>query len=109
MKMVRADLAVSGVMFTLDTESGFPDVVFITGVYGLGENIVQGTVDPDEFYVHKPTFRAGFRAVLSRSLGGKQLRMVYARGGRRNKKHCRAKNPARAFLPDRQRSTEARR
>ena len=77
MKMVRADGAASGVMFTLDTRS---DVVF-TGVYGLGENIVQGTFDSDEFYVHKPTFRAGRRAVLSRSLGGKQLRMVYARGG----------------------------
>jgi pyruvate,water dikinase len=82
MKMVRSDRAASGVMFTLDTESGFRDVVFITGVYGLGENIVQGTVDPDEFYVHKPTFRAGCRAVLSRSLGRKQLRMIYAdRGG----------------------------
>ncbi|HVZ54654.1 MAG TPA: phosphoenolpyruvate synthase [Pseudolabrys sp.] len=81
MKMVRADRASSGVIFTLDTESGFRDVVFITGVYGLGENIVQGAVDPDEFYVHKPTFRAGFRAVLSRSLGRKQLRMIYAEGG----------------------------
>ncbi len=81
MKMVRADRAASGVMFTLDTESGFSDVVFITGVYGLGENIVQGTVDPDEFYVHKPTFRQGHRTVLSRSLGGKQLRMVYQEGG----------------------------
>jgi pyruvate, water dikinase len=81
MSMVRADRAASGVMFTLDTESGFRDVVFITGVYGLGENIVQGTVDPDEFYVHKTTFCSGYRAVLSRSLGGKQLRMVYARGG----------------------------
>ena len=80
MKMVRADRASSGVIFTLDTESGFRDVVFITGVYGLGENIVQGTVDPDEFYVHKPTFRQGRRVVLSRSLGGKQMRMVYARG-----------------------------
>ena len=59
MKMVRSDRASSGVIFTLDTESGFRDVVFITGVYGLGENIVQGKVDPDEFYVHKPTFRAG--------------------------------------------------
>jgi pyruvate, water dikinase len=85
MKMVRADRAASGVTFTLDTESGFRDVVFVTGVYGLGENIVQGTVDPDEFYVHKPTFRSGFRAVLSRSLGSKQLRMVYAgRGGTKN-------------------------
>jgi len=78
MKMVRADRASSGVVFTLDTESGFRDVVFITGVYGLGENIVQGTVDPDEFYVHKPTFRQGHRAVLSRSLGRKQMRMIYA-------------------------------
>ena len=59
MKMVRSDRAASGVIFTLDTESGFRDVVFITGVYGLGENVVQGKVDPDEFYVHKPTFRAG--------------------------------------------------
>ena len=80
MKMVRADHASSGVIFTLDTEFGFRDVVFITGVYGLGENIVQGTVDPDEFYVHKPTFRQGYRVVLSRSLGRKQMRMVYARG-----------------------------
>ena len=81
MKMVKADRASSGVAFTLDTESGFRDVVFITGVYGLGENIVQGAVDPDEFYVHKPTFRIGHRAVLSRSLGRKHLRMVYAAGG----------------------------
>ena len=81
MKMVRADLAASGVIFTLDTESGFRDVVFITGAWGLGENIVQGKVDPDEFYVHKPTFRQGYRTVLSRALGGKQMRLVYA-GGR---------------------------
>jgi len=80
MKMVRSDLAASGVIFTLDTESGFRDVVFVTGAYGLGENIVQGAVDPDEFYVHKPTFDGGFRAVLSRRLGGKEKRMVYARG-----------------------------
>ena len=80
MKMVRSDLAASGVIFTLDTESGFRDVVFVTGSYGLGENIVQGKVDPDEFYVHKPTFRQGYRAVLSRSLGGKEVRLVYARG-----------------------------
>ena len=85
MKMVRSDRAASGVMFTLDTESGFRDVVFVTGVYGLGENIVQGTVDPDEFYVHKPTFRAGHRTVLNRSLGRKQMRMIYAdHGGIRN-------------------------
>jgi pyruvate, water dikinase len=80
MKMVRADLAASGVIFTLDTESGFRDVVFVTGSWGLGENIVQGKVDPDEFYVHKPTFRQGYRAVLSRALGTKELRLVYARG-----------------------------
>jgi pyruvate, water dikinase len=80
MKMVRADLAASGVIFTLDTESGFRDVVFITGSYGLGENIVQGKVDPDEFYVHKPTFVQGYRAVLSRSLGRKQIRLIYASG-----------------------------
>ena len=81
MKMVRSDRAASGVIFTLDTESGFRDVVFVTGVYGLGENIVQGTVDPDEFYVHKTTYRAGHRAVLSRSLGRKQQRMIYADSG----------------------------
>ena len=80
MKMVRSDLAASGVIFTLDTESGFRDVVFVTGSYGLGENIVQCVVDPDEFYVHKPTFNLGFRAVLSRRLGAKEKRMVYARG-----------------------------
>jgi len=80
MKMVRSDLASSGVLFTLDTESGFPDVVFITGSYGLGENVVQGAVDPDEFYVHKPTYNQGYRAVLRRQLGRKQMRMVYAQG-----------------------------
>src|SRR6201993_2494238 len=71
MKMVRSDLASSGVMFTLDTESGFNDVVFVTGAYGLGENVVQGAVDPDEFYVHKPTYLAGHRAVLRRLIGDK--------------------------------------
>ncbi len=80
-RMVRSDLAASGVIFTLDTETGFRDVVFITGAYGLGENIVQGAVDPDEYYVFKPTLRAGYRAVLRRRLGAKQLRMVYAQGG----------------------------
>ena len=80
MKMVRSDLAASGVMFTLDTESGFRDAVFVTGAYGLGENVVQGAVDPDEFYVHKPTFLAGHRAVLRRSLGDKAVKMVYVEG-----------------------------
>ena len=78
--MVRSDLASSGVMFTLDTESGHRDVAFITGAYGLGENVVQGAVDPDEFYVHKPTYDQGYRAVLRRKLGRKQIRMVYAQG-----------------------------
>jgi len=80
MKMVRTDRPSSGVIFTLDTESGFRDVVFITGIYGLGENIVQGKVDPDEFHVHKPTFKQGYRAVLRRSLGQKQQRLIYAEG-----------------------------
>lgn len=80
MKMVRSDLEASGVMFSLDTESGFKDVVFITGAYGLGENVVQGAVDPDEFYVHKPTFEQGYRAVLRRTLGAKKIKMVYSEG-----------------------------
>ena len=80
MKMVRSDVGASGVIFTLDTETGFRDVVFVTGGYGLGDNIVQGKIDPDEFHVHKPTYRQGFRAVLSRKLGDKQLRMTYAPG-----------------------------
>jgi pyruvate,water dikinase len=80
MKMVAADRAASGVIFTLDTESGFRDVVFVTGSYGLGENVVQGTVEPDEFYIHKPTFRRGHRSILRRVLGQKQLTMTL-RGG----------------------------
>lgn len=87
MKMVRSDLASSGVIFSLDTESGFRDVVFITGAYGLGENVVQGTVDPDEFHVFKPTLRLGHRAVLRRSLGGKKIKMVYSRGAGRETTH----------------------
>ncbi|MCE3248018.1 MAG: ppsA [Geminicoccaceae bacterium] len=79
-KMVRSDLAASGVMFSIDTETGFKDAVFITGAFGLGENVVQGAVDPDEFYVHKPTFRRGHRAVLRRTLGAKKIKMVYAEG-----------------------------
>ena len=82
-KMVRSDLASSGVMFTIDTESGFRDIVLITGSYGLGENIVQGAVEPDEFVVFKPTFAQGHRAVLRRAMGSKKLKMVYAEGGTR--------------------------
>jgi pyruvate,water dikinase len=77
MKMVRSDLASSGVIFTLDTESGFRDVVYVTGAYGLGENVVQGAVDPDEFWVFKPTMLTGHELVLRRGLGAKAIRMVY--------------------------------
>ncbi len=80
-RMVRSDLAASGVMFTLDTESGFPDVVFITSSYGLGEMVVQGAVNPDEFYVHKPMLDAGKLAIVRRSLGSKAKQMVYGRDG----------------------------
>jgi pyruvate, water dikinase len=76
--MVRSDVGASGVLFTLDTESGFRDVVFVTASYGLGEMVVQGAVNPDEFYVYKPTLRQGKPAILRRSLGSKQLRMVYS-------------------------------
>jgi pyruvate,water dikinase len=77
-KMVRSETASSGVMFTLDTESGFRDVVFITSSYGLGETVVQGAVNPDEFYVHKATFEAGRPAILRRNLGSKAIKMVYS-------------------------------
>jgi pyruvate,water dikinase len=80
MKMVRSDLSSAGVTFSLDTESGFRDVVFVTGSYGLGENVVQGAVDPDEFYVHKPTLLAGHRAVLRRRLGDKAVKLVLVEG-----------------------------
>ena len=79
--MVRSDLGAAGVMFTLDTESGFRDVVFITASYGLGETVVQGAVNPDEFYVYKPALRAGKKSVLRRNLGGKAKKMVYAEPG----------------------------
>ena len=77
-RMVRSDLAASGVVFTLDTESGFRDAVFITASYGLGEMVVQGAVNPDEFYVHKPTLAAGRPAILRRTVGDKAIRMVYS-------------------------------
>jgi pyruvate, water dikinase len=79
--MVRSDLGASGVMFTLDTDSGFRDVVFITASWGLGETVVQGAVNPDEFYVYKPSLRAGKAAVIRRNLGGKAVKMVYAAAG----------------------------
>ncbi|MBU3023096.1 phosphoenolpyruvate synthase [Aestuariibacter sp. A3R04] len=77
-RMVRSDIASSGVMFTIDTESGFEDVVFITSSYGLGEMVVQGAVNPDEFYVHKPTLNAGNPAILRRNLGSKLTKMIYS-------------------------------
>ena len=80
-KMVRSDLAASGVLFTIDTESGFPDVVFVTSSWGLGESVVQGSVNPDEFYVHKPGLKSGKSAIVRRRLGSKLSRMVYAEPG----------------------------
>ncbi|WP_332778455.1 phosphoenolpyruvate synthase [Polaromonas sp.] len=77
-RMVRSDLGAAGVIFTIDTESGFEDVVFITSSYGLGETVVQGAVNPDEFYVHKPMLKAGKRAVIRRNLGSKLLQMEFA-------------------------------
>ena len=76
-RMVRSDIGASGVMFTMDTESGFPDAVFITSSYGLGEAVVQGAVNPDEFYVYKPALKAGRPAILKRSVGGKAIKMIY--------------------------------
>ena len=77
-RMVRSDLGAAGVMFTIDTESGFEDVVFITSSYGLGETVVQGAVNPDEFYVHKPMLKAGKKSVIRRNLGSKLIQMVFA-------------------------------
>ncbi len=77
-KMVRSDLASSGVIFSIDTETGFKDAILITGAYGLGETVVQGTVNPDEFYVFKPTLKTGFRPIIQRKLGTKEIKMIYA-------------------------------
>ncbi len=79
-KMVRSDLASAGVMFTIDTESGFKDAIYITGGYGLGENVVQGSINPDEFYVHKPTLKDGFKPIIYSHLGEKQQKMIYVEG-----------------------------
>ncbi|MBN2602879.1 MAG: phosphoenolpyruvate synthase [Candidatus Thermoplasmatota archaeon] len=80
-KMVRSDLASSGVMFSIDTESGFSDAVYITGAYGLGENVVQGAVNPDQFYVFKPTLNQGYKPILEKKIGTKELRMIYGEKG----------------------------
>jgi pyruvate,water dikinase len=81
-KMVRSDLATSGVMFSIDTETGFKDAALITAAYGLGENVVQGTVNPDEYYVFKPTLKAGFRPIIDKKLGSKELKMIYDDGSK---------------------------
>jgi pyruvate,water dikinase len=80
-RMVRSDLAASGVMFSIDTESGFPDVVLINAAYGLGENVVQGSVNPDEYYVFKPTLKQGFRPILQKIVGSKEFKLIYDIGG----------------------------
>ena len=84
-KMVRSDLASSGVMFSIDTESGFGDAVYITGAYGLGENVVQGAVNPDQFYVFKPTLKKGFKPIVEKKVGTKEKRMIYGETGTINK------------------------
>ena len=80
-KMVRSDLAASGVMFSIDTESGFRNAVLINSIYGLGENIVQGAVNPDEYYVFKPTLKKGYKPIISKVIGNKSMRMIYSTGG----------------------------
>ncbi len=76
-KMVRSDLSASGVMFSIDTETGFQDAIFLTGAWGLGENVVQGAVNPDEWYVFKPTLKLGFKPILMKRIGGKAIKMIY--------------------------------
>ena len=85
-KMIRSDLASAGVIFTLDTETGFPNVVFITGSFGLGESVVQGAVNPDEFYVFKPTFKKGFRPMIDKVVGDKSTKVIYSDGPNPTKK-----------------------
>jgi len=86
-KMVRSDKASSGVMFTIDTESGFPHVVYITGSYGLGENIVQGVINPDEFYVFKPCLQKNYKPIIQKTLGSKEIKMIYAMEGESSTKN----------------------
>ncbi len=108
-RMVRSDIGAAGVMFTIDTESGFEDVVFITSSYGLGETVVQGAVNPDEFYVHKPMLRAGKRAIIRRSLGSKLIQMQFtsaqekAAGRQTGQDHRCADGTAQPLFADRRR------
>lgn len=97
-KMVRSDLASAGVIFTLDTETGFRDVVLVTGAWGLGESLVQGRVDPDEFWVHKPTLREGFRPILRRECGEKAIKLMYGDGPRGATREVRVPRDARRRL-----------
>lgn len=90
-RMVRSDLGASGVLFTLDTESGFRDVVLINAAYGLGENVVQGAVNPDEYCVFKPTLAEGFRPIIQKTLGTKEFKLVYDVGGGKMVKTCRCR------------------
>jgi pyruvate,water dikinase len=86
-KMVRSDMASAGVMFSIDTESGFENVVFVTGAYGLGENVVQGHVNPDEYYVFKPTLKQGYKPILSKTVGSKKIKMIYDTQGSKHTKN----------------------
>ena len=97
-KMVRSDLACSGVTFSIDTESGFRDAVYITGAYGLGENVVQGTVNPDQFYVFKPTLKEGFRPIVEKKLGTKRKKLVYKEKGTGTKQEKVEKAQQREFV-----------
>ncbi len=97
-KMARSDLASSGVMFSIDTESGFKDAVFITGAYGLGENVVQGTVNPDQFFVFKPTLKEGFRPIVEKKLGAKRKKLVYKDKGTGTKQQNVTKEERNRFM-----------
>ncbi len=97
-KMVRSDLACAGVIFTLDTESGFRDVVVITGAWGLGETVVQGRVIPDEIWVHKPTLALGFRSIVKRERGDKTVKLIYAQGGTKSVAEVRVRAAQRQAL-----------
>ena len=90
-RMVRSDLAVSGVMFSIDTETGFRDAVLINAAYGLGENVVQGSVNPDEYYVFKPTLKQGFRPILQKLVGTKEFKLIYDVGGGKMTKNVRCR------------------
>ncbi len=102
-KMIRSDIASSGVMFTIDTESGFSDIVFITGAYGLGETVVQGAVNPDEFYVHKPTLESGKKAIVRKNIGGKAIKMIYTDGADSDSDHDKSVDTVEVEMTERQR------